>query len=220
MEEPVALTAGSIALEARVARPASPSGGVVLCHPHPLYGGDMDNPVVVRAAEVCQAASLATLRFNFRGVGTSGGTHDKGEGEREDVSAALDFLRRILGASAPLGIIGYSFGAWVGGQVACADARVSGLVAIAPPLVFYDFGFLTGCRRTLLLVAGSRDPYCPREAFETLVAGLSGAHSAVLDGADHFFFGKLYPLGEAVLAWARRFLEARPGNPGGAGSPG
>ncbi len=80
------------ALEARLGPVASPKGGFVVCHPHPLYGGDMDNPVVIRAAEVAQAAGYATLRFNFRGAGGSEGVHDKGRGEQEDVTAAMATL--------------------------------------------------------------------------------------------------------------------------------
>lgn len=211
MEEPVALAVGEITLEARLGWPAVPAAGVVLCHPHPLYGGDMENPVIVRAVEVCRAAGLATLRFSFRGIGKSGGIHEKGEGERHDVTAALDFLEDRLGRAQPLGVIGYSFGAWVGGQVACADARVGALALIAPPLAFYDFGFLAG-RGVQLLVAGSRDPYCPRPAFEALASRIPGVVATVIQEAGHFFFGKLYPLGEAVAAWAHRFLGASPGN--------
>jgi alpha/beta superfamily hydrolase len=180
----------------------------------------MDNPVVVRAAEVCRDAGLATLRFNFRGVGASGGTHGGGEGEREDVLGALALLQRALGPTAPLGVIGYSFGAWVGGRVACSDDRVKGVALIAPPLAAYDFGFLRGCRKTLLLLAGSQDPYCPRKEFEALAADIPGAGARVIEGADHFFFGTLYPLGEAVAAWAHALSEASPGKArrgGGAG---
>src|SRR5438874_12204216 len=98
-----------LTLEARLAVPASPGGGVVICHPHPLYGGDMDNPVVVRAQEVCAGLGLATLRFNFRGVGASGGVHAGGVGEQDDASAALDTLAKSI-AGGVLAIAGYSFG--------------------------------------------------------------------------------------------------------------
>jgi len=133
MEEAVEIEVGAVRLEARLAYPSAPRAGVALCHPHPLYGGDMDNPVVVRAAEVCREAGLATLRFNFRGVGNSGGIHDRGEGEQEDVRGALVLLEKALGPAAPLGVIGHSFGAWVGSRVACAHDRVSAVAAIAPP---------------------------------------------------------------------------------------
>ena len=86
-------TADGVTLEARIGMPPAQRGGVALCHPHPLYGGDMDNPVVVRAAEVARDLGLATVRFNFRGVGQSTGEHGKGVAERLDVEAALDHLR-------------------------------------------------------------------------------------------------------------------------------
>src|SRR6266480_5922293 len=92
-----------LTLEARLAVPASPGGGIVICHPHPLYGGDMDNPVVVRVQEVCAELGLATLRFNFRGVGGSSGTHGGGLGEQDDTRAALDVLARATG-TIPLAI--------------------------------------------------------------------------------------------------------------------
>ncbi len=220
MEEAVEIEVGSISLEARLAMPGAPIAGVALCHPHPLYGGDMDNPVVVRAAEVCREGGLATLRFNFRGVGKSGGIHGEGEGEQEDVLGALTLLGKVLGPAVSLGVIGYSFGAWVGSRVGCAHDRVSAVVAIAPPVTAYDFRFLRECRKPLLLLAGSRDPYCPRAEFETLAAALPSARSSLIEGADHFFFGKLYPLGEAVAAWARAFSEAGAGKAGRHGGPG
>lgn len=210
MEDPIEIDVGVGRLEGRLAKPPAPAAGVALCHPHPLYGGDMDNPVVVRAAEACRAAGLATLRFNFRGVGRSGGVHAQGEGEREDVLGALALLEKALGPTTPLGVVGYSFGAWVGSRVACAHDRVTGLVAIAPPLGLYDFGFLGACRKRILLLAGSRDPYCPRAAFEALAASLPDAEAHLTDGADHFFFAKLHPLGEAVAAWAHGFSESSP----------
>src|SRR5438445_631443 len=101
-----------LTLEARLAVPASPGGGIVICHPHPLYGGDMDNPVVVRVQEVCAELGLATLRFNFRSVGGSTGSHANGVGEQDDAVAALHVLAKTVG-DRPLAIAGYSFGARV-----------------------------------------------------------------------------------------------------------
>lgn len=210
MEAPVTIAVGSIALEGSLAYPADQTlGGVVVCHPHPLYGGEMNNPVVLRASEVCQAAGLATLRFNFRGVGRSGGVHADGEGEQEDLAAALDFLEGQL-ESVPLGVAGYSFGAWVGSRLAHRERRVAALAAIAPPLAFHDFDFLAGSSRVTLLVGGSRDEYCPRDKLEALARRVPGARVALIEGADHFFFGKLYPLGEAVASWAREWPGSAP----------
>lgn len=166
----------------------------------------MNNPVVIRVGEVCQAAGLATLRFNFRGVGRSSGVHADGEGEQEDVASALDFLEGRLGPDLPLGVAGYSFGAWVGSRVAQRERRVTALAAIAPPLAFHGFGFLEGPFRAALLVAGSHDQYCPTDELEALAKSVPGTEVVVIDGADHFFFGKLYPLGRAVASWVRRWI--------------
>ena len=95
-ERSVTLAAGPLTLDARLAVPDAPKAGIALCHPHPLYGGDMENPVVVRAAEVCHEAGLATLRFDFRGVGASTGAFDEGRGEQDDLGAALDHLAQTL----------------------------------------------------------------------------------------------------------------------------
>jgi len=208
-EQPVTLALGAdLSLEARLALPDSPNAGVVICHPHPLYGGDMDNPVVVRIQEVCAGLGLATLRFNFRGVGGSGGTHGGGAGEQEDATAALDTLAKAVGG-APLAIAGYSFGAWIAALVGCRDARTAGLALIAPPLAMYDFGCLEGTRAPTLMVGGTADPYCPAGDFARLTARFPWVSAIAIEGADHFFFGKLFPLGQAVAEWAQRLPRER-----------
>jgi hypothetical protein len=185
-------------LEARLGSVEIPEGGFVLCHPHPLYGGDMDNPVVVRAAEVVQEAKFSTLRFNFRGVGASSGVHDKGEGEQDDVRAAMAILADHLPPGSPVGVIGYSFGAWTAARATRPGKAPLGL--IAPPLGMLDFGFLSPGPGRMLVVAGTRDAYCPVEALHRL-AEATVADERIIDGADHFFLGKLYPLGQAIGGW-------------------
>jgi uncharacterized protein len=196
---------GGPTLEARLGPVGSPKGGFVICHPHPLYGGDMDNPVVIRAAEVTRAAGYATLRFNFRGAGGSEGTHDKGRGEQEDVSAAMTTLATHLPGGSRVGVMGYSFGAAMAARATRPAVPEAPLGLIAPPLGMYDFDFLKGdfpqaSPGRLLLVAGTADSYCPVEALHRLTA-LAAAEEWIIEGADHFFFGKLYPLGEAIGAW-------------------
>jgi alpha/beta superfamily hydrolase len=207
-EQPATLAvAPDVTLESRLAVPAGASAGVVICHPHPLYGGDMDNPVVVRVQQVCADLGLATLRFNFRGVGRSSGTHGAGLAEQDDARAALDALAQAL-SGGPLAIVGYSFGAWVAALVGWSDARVTALALIAPPLTLYDFGRVEGKRVPTLAVAGTADPYCPAGDFERFAARFAWVTPALIEGADHFFFGKLYPLGEAVSGWARGWIPA------------
>jgi len=208
MEERVTVEVeGGPRLEARLGLVDPGRGGLVLCHPHPLYGGDMDNPVVVRAAEVAREAGLATLRFNFRGVGASEGSHDNGRGEQDDVRAALATLRARL-ARGPVGLAGYSFGAWVSSRVAVPAAGLTALGLIAPPLSMFGFDTLDPDGLSLLVAAGTRDPYCPLADLDRLAARLPDGAITRIEGADHFFFGKLFPLGEAVRRWALGWVAA------------
>jgi alpha/beta superfamily hydrolase len=195
-------------LEARLALPDSPKAGLVISHPHPLYGGDMHNPVVVRVAEVAQGLGLATLRFNFRGVGHSGGVHGEGVGEQDDVVAALEMLAGLLPADKHVGLAGYSFGAWVSARVAAAKPALPALALVAPPLGLYDLDFLERVPAQTLLVAGNRDPFCPVEAIERVGKRL-GQRVEIIEGAQHFFLGQLFPLGEVAERWIRAW--ARPG---------
>ena len=208
-EQPISLTVGpDLSLEALLALPPSPPAGVVICQPHPLYGGDMENPVVVRVQEVCAGLGLATLRFNFRGVGASGGVHGGGVGEQDDAAAALDALAKAMGGGTRA-IAGYSFGSRIAALVGSRDGRVGGIALIAPPLAMSDFGFLEDIRVPTLAVAGTRDQYCPSDEFARFTAARPWIKAATIEGADHFFFGKLFPLGEAVTEWAQRLPRGR-----------
>ncbi len=137
------IPAGQVQLEAQLRQPKSAlRGAVVLCHPHPVYGGTMDNRVIYRAAKCAAQEGFAALRFNFRGVGRSTGTFDQGLGEKDDVKAAMDWLGSKY-PGLPLALVGYSFGAWVGLQVGCADPRIQAMVGLGLPLDLYDFDFLS-----------------------------------------------------------------------------
>ena len=168
----------------------SAKGGVVLCHPHPQYGGDMHNPVILAGAHAAWEAELSTFRFNFRGVGESEGVYSDGIGEKEDVQTALEYLNKTFGKRDHfLILLGYSFGAWAGLPVAIRDGRIDGMVAIAPPLEMFDFGFLKGCRKKKLIIGGSQDLYCPLPPLEEWYHQLDEPKSlTVIQGADHFFF--------------------------------
>lgn len=198
-----------VTLAARVAVPAAPAGGLVVCHPHPLYGGDMDNPVVMRLVEAAGALDFATLRFNFRGVGGSTGVHGGGVAEQADLRAALSHLRAAV--PAPLVAAGYSFGAVVAAHVA-ADAATAGLVLVAPPLGIAEYPVPAAPDAVpVLVVAGDRDEYCPPEALDRLRAEWPRAEVTVLPDADHFFFGRLFPLGEVVAGWLGRLRAGQSG---------
>jgi alpha/beta superfamily hydrolase len=173
----------------------------------------MENPVVVRAAEVCRDAGLATLRFDFRGVGASTGQHDEGRGEVEDLAAALDHLTRVLPAGRTVAALGYSFGATIAARMA-TRRQLAGVALVAPPLAMKALADLDGLADVtgpMLIVAGTADGYCPPEALERLARSVPRATVRTIEGADHFFFGKLFPLGEAVAAWAREVAGSSAG---------
>jgi alpha/beta superfamily hydrolase len=181
-------------------------GGVILCHPHPQYGGNMDHPVMTMAAETASQEGFSTLRFNFRGVGESEGSYGEGIGESEDVKAVADHLySRLKNNHSPLILVGYSFGAWAGFPIAIEDERFEGMVAIAPPLEIYDFGFLKGCKKKKLFIAGNRDFFCPPSVLEEWYKGLEEPKSlAVIPGADHFFLFHTRYLSEPLKEFFRK----------------
>jgi hypothetical protein len=157
----------------------------------------MDNPVVVAVVGALARAGIAALRFNFGGVGRSGGRYDDGREEQCDVGAAEAALaERVPGA--PRSIVGYSFGAWVGAMAARGLPGLERVVAIGPPLAFFDWGFVRELRAPLDVVVGDRDQYCPADALARL--GAAVRHRTVLAGADHFFTGRGADVARAVVA--------------------
>jgi hypothetical protein len=160
----------------------------------------MESVVVVATAEALAAAGVAALRFNFGGVGASGGAYGHGRDEARDVGAAVTALAARLPAGTPLAIVGYSFGAWVGAKAAAALPEVAAVVAIAPPLSFFDWGFLRTLDRAFEVVVGDRDQYCPLADLARLLESVDAAPATVLRGADHFFAGREGDVAAAVVA--------------------
>ena len=186
-----------------------PAPGVVLCHPHPLYGGSMLTPVILTAEQAFREAGYTTLLFNFRGVGASEGTHGEGRAEVADVGGALAFVREALGAGpapAPtVAVAGYSFGSLVGARAVVADPGVGFYLGISPVTSRYDYGMLAGFGGRIALVGGTRDEYGPPDAFRALIARLPGPPWHRLLDADHFFAGAMAELAAAcreAVAWA------------------
>lgn len=206
-KEKIFISSNGIQLEGllSIQEASSFKGWVVLCHPHPQYGGDMDHPVVITAAEAAFEEGFSTLRFNFRGVGQSGGSYGEGIGEREDVQAAADYLYSSFNRS-PLILVGYSFGAWAGFPVAIQDKRFEGMAGIAPPLQIYDFGFLKECKKKKMFVVGDRDLFCPRSLLEEWYRQLEEPKNlAIIPGADHFFLFHTRFLTQPLKDFFRRF---------------
>ena len=191
-------------LEAILMSPdASPAAAAVVCHAHPLHGGMMHFKVVFRAAKALQEHSLAVLRFNFRGVGRSEGSHDDGLGEQEDARAALAELERRF-PGLPLVLGGFSFGSVVALRVAAREPRVRAVFALGFPLVrFGDARTLQAPSQPRLFVQGERDEFGPGETLRELVEPLPPPRELVIvPGASHFFDGQLDALQDAVSAWA------------------
>ena len=180
----------------------TPSHVALVCHPHPMFGGTMHNKVVYRAAKSALMAGLPTLRFNFRGAGSSEGEHTCGEGERDDVRAALDHLTaRFPGL--PVCLMGFSFGAWVGLEVGASDARVSTLVGLGVPVNMSDLTYLRGVVKPKLIIQGTRDQYGSVAQVTELFDSLSEPKQMHwVEGADHFFAARLDEVQEVL----RRFL--------------
>jgi uncharacterized protein len=192
-------------LEAILWKPAAqPRLAALVCHPHPLFGGTMHNKVVYQAAKSLDALGLPVLRFNFRGAGLSGGTHDRGQGEREDVKAALDFLAAEF-PGVPLLLAGFSFGCWVGLRVGCEDKRVEKVIGLGTPVNNSDFSYLRNCPKRKLFVHGADDEFGDIRKVEALVESLPGENRLVVVAeANHFFVGKLDQVDEAIRAWMQQ----------------
>jgi alpha/beta superfamily hydrolase len=165
----------------------------------------MDSSVVVTAVQACARGNLAALRFNFRGVGASGGAWDEGRGEQDDVRSALALLRGMLGPPAGVALAGYSFGAAMAAAVAAAGEPLTGLALIAPPLTTRGLpASPPAAKGPVLVVAGSRDVYCPAEALTGLARAWPSATITVIDGADHFFSEGLEALDAALADWVTK----------------
>jgi len=179
----------------------------LVCHPHPLYGGTLHNKVVFHTMKALNSFGFPVLRFNFRGTGLSQGEHDNGVGEVDDVHAALDWLD--LEFHLPLIFAGFSFGAVVGLQAACPDPRVEAVIGLGIPAVpaddrSYDLSFLQTCSKPKLFISGARDQFGPQAELKRLVESLPERKKLVLiEGADHFFDGRLRELREAIEGWVK-----------------
>lgn len=192
----------------------------LVCHPHPLFGGTLHNKVVFHTMKALNRFGFPVLRFNFRGTGLSQGEYDHGVGEVEDVRAGLDWLEAEF--HLPLIFAGFSFGAAVGLRAACTDGRVRAAIGVGIPVApeiadtgedprVYDFDFLRDCTKPKLFVSGARDRFGPRARLEALMASVPEPKKlVVIEGADHFFEGRLRELREAVEAWVKQAVSPQP----------
>ena len=192
-----------VELEAELAPAAgAPSVAVVLCHPHPQYGGTMRSLVISVLFAELPAAGYPCLRFNFRGVEGSGGAYSKGAGESLDVSAAIDTMSDAI-PHVPIALVGWSFGADM--ALGVADTRLAGWIAIAPPLRFRSTFAAATDPRPKHLVLAEHDEFRDPADVRSEVTGWTDTTVAVVPGASHFFVGRTDRVVSETLAGIARW---------------
>lgn len=198
-------------LEGRYHHASEPRAPVALIlHPHPRYGGTMNNKVVFTIFHAFRRMGFSVLRFNFRGVGRSQGQFDQGQGEMSDAASALDWMQTYNPNAPSCWVSGFSFGTWIAMQLLMRRPEIRGFVAVAPPANLYDFTFLAPCPSSGLILHGSEDELVPESAVAKFVTKLSSQRQIKIDyrtiaGANHFFDDQTTDLAEAIEG----YLEAR-----------
>jgi len=182
----------------------------LVLHPHPQFGGTMNNKIVYHQFRNFVERGFSTLRFNFRGVGRSQGVFDQGIGELSDAAAALDWLQSINENAKPCWIAGFSFGAWISMQLLMRRPEIAGFISISPPANMYDFAFLAPCPASGLIVHGTADDIVPQEDLEKLVTKLQAQKGIVVDykkieGTGHFYEDRL----EELTKISADYLDSR-----------
>jgi alpha/beta superfamily hydrolase len=186
-EEKTYIENGSLIIEGLLRR-TSKEKCVVICHPHPLMGGSMYNNVVEAIGEAFDSENFSTLRFNFRGVGGSTGTYDEGRGEKEDILAVCEYLKKM--GIMKLFFAGYSFGAWVGSKILEEnDNPFSFRICISPPVDYFYFKWGNLKNKINLIICGDGDQFC-RVDFLIQKAQKINSPVEIINGADHFYSGK------------------------------
>lgn len=185
----------------------------MILHPHPQFGGTMNNQVVYQMFYHFVQRDFSVLRFNFRGVGRSQGLFDNGPGELSDAAAALDWLQAYNPDARYCYIVGVSFGAWIGMQLLMRRPEITGFISIAPPANLYDFSFLAPCPSSGLMVNGEHDRVVPTESVAALVTKLKTQKGIEIDhevvpNANHFFEDELDSLVDVVDKYMTKRLDA------------
>jgi uncharacterized protein len=194
---PVMIASPTGQLEALVAESPDDRRAIVLCHPHPQYGGSMYDGVLDTIDGVARRHRFATIRFNFRGVGASSGRYDNGVGEVDDLLAVVEWTRTRIGVK-PLWISGYSFGSNITWRALDRSGAVEGVLLVAPPVAMMDFSARPNPLPPLTIVAGDRDDFVDANDLDRWArAAAPDARLVTLPNADHFFSG-----GHAALARA------------------
>jgi len=201
-------------LEGRFQAGKEPNAPIALIlHPHPQHGGTMNNKVVYNLYHSFTRQGFAVLRFNFRGVGRSQGSFDRGEGELSDAASALDWLQSVNPNAQGCWVAGFSFGAWIGMQLLMRRPEIEGFVSVAPPANIYDFSFLAPCPASGLVVQGAADDLVPETAVRKLVDKLSNQRDIeitykIIENANHFFGNEMEQLTATVEDYVRQSAPA------------
>ncbi|MGE3871860.1 MAG: alpha/beta hydrolase [Parvibaculaceae bacterium] len=183
----------------------------ILLHPHPSFGGTMNNPIVHSLYYMYAQRGFSVLRFNFRGVGRSQGLFENGAGELSDAASALDWLQAHNREAKICWIAGISFGAWISMQLLMRRPEISGFISVAPLAKHYDFSFLAPCPASGLFVNGDKDTVTPPESVNTLVTKLKTQKGIVIEhkvlsGANHFFEDKIDDLTKVCATYLDKRL--------------
>jgi alpha/beta superfamily hydrolase len=183
----------------------------IVLHPHPQFGGTMNNQIVYQLYYAFAERGFAVLRFNFRGVGRSQGNYH-GQDELSDAASALDWAQSFNTDSRGCWVAGVSFGAWIGMQLLMRRPEVEGFISVAPPAGRFDFTFLAPCPSSGLIVHGDQDRVALPKDVQALVDKLKSQRGIVIDqkiiaGTNHFFEGKT----EELMAACSEYLEKRLG---------
>ena len=165
----------------------------IILHPHPQFGGTMNNQIVYQLFYMFQKRGFTTLRFNFRSIGRSQGEFDHGAGELSDAASALDWVQSLHPDSKSCWVAGYSFGAWIGMQLLMRRPEIEGFMSIAPQPNTYDFSFLAPCPSSGLIIKKLKTQ-----------KGILITHKTV-PGANHFFNGQV----DTLMAECEDYLDRR-----------
>lgn len=197
-------------IEGRYHQSEQPGAPIVMVlHPHPLYGGTMNNKIVYRLYHIFVQNGFSVLRFNFRGVGKSQGKYDEGIGELTDAATALDWLQTQNPDASTCWVSGFSFGAWISLQLLMRRPEIEGFVAVSPPANLYDFSFLSPCPASGIIMQGSKDDVVPEDVVSKLTTKLGDqVNYQVIQGADHYYRGQEEEMGSVVNDYvAQRLLD-------------
>ncbi|MFC1919272.1 alpha/beta hydrolase [Chloroflexota bacterium] len=203
-EDSVMFPCGELALEGYLHPPSGngPFPAVVVCHPHPMFGGDMSNNVVMEVCAGLVRKGIAAFRFNFRGVGRSQGRYGQGVEEQKDAAAALDLVASNPAVESDrLGLAGYSFGSNVAFSVAIKNGRVGALALISPWLKDHEWNQLRDWPRPRFLIWGGRDEFVLKNMREVAENLSTSSSYEVVTGTDHFWWGYEGRMAESVAAF-------------------